>query len=136
MKDFFKRLMQIVEKEGFKNINDFALNGLKYDSSSKLSRLKDEKNKPSVEILEDIANKFENVDLHFLITGSVKYSNNDDNNILSENSSSYTLLKKSDLIESKNETISALKQLNNELINDKEFLKNLINNRLGKANAS
>ena len=58
MQTFFKRLLQIVEFQGFKNINDFALNGLKYESSSKLNRLKDEKNKPSVEILLDIANYF------------------------------------------------------------------------------
>ena len=72
MQTFFKRLLHILENEGFKNLNDFALNGLKYDSSSKLNRLKDDKNKPSVEILMDIANKFENINLHWLITGKGK----------------------------------------------------------------
>jgi hypothetical protein len=70
MQTFFKRLLIIVENQGFKNLNDFALNGLKYESSSKLNRLKDEKNKPSIEILTDIANKFQNINLHWLITGS------------------------------------------------------------------
>ena len=69
MQTFFKRLLQIVEFQEFKNINDFALNGLKYESSSKLNRLKDEKNKPSVEILLDIANKFPSINIHWLITG-------------------------------------------------------------------
>lgn len=69
MPTFFKRLLQVIEYQGFKNINDFALNGLKYDSSSKLSRLKDEKNNPSVEILIDIANQFPDICLHWLITG-------------------------------------------------------------------
>jgi hypothetical protein len=70
MQTFFKRLLQVIEFQEFKNINDFALNGLKYDSSSKLNRLKDEKNKPSVEILLDIANYFPNINIHWLITGN------------------------------------------------------------------
>lgn len=69
MNTFFKRLLLIIENQGFKNLNDFALNGLQYDSSSKLNRLKDEKKKPSVEILEDISNKFQTIDLHWLLTG-------------------------------------------------------------------
>ena len=69
MQTFFKRLLHIVEFQGFKNINDFALNGLKYDSSSKLNRLKDDKNKPSVEIILDIANQFPDVNIHWLLTG-------------------------------------------------------------------
>ena len=70
MSTFFKRLMQVIENKEFKNLNDFALNGLKYDSSSKLNRLKDVNKKPSVDILEDIANKFQDVNLHWLITGT------------------------------------------------------------------
>lgn len=70
MQTFFKRLLQVIEFQEFKNINDFALNGLKYDSSSKLNRLKDEKNKPSVEILLDIANYFPKINIHWLITGN------------------------------------------------------------------
>ncbi|MBF01675.1 MAG: hypothetical protein CMP76_00100 [Flavobacterium sp.] len=79
MQTFFKRLLHIVEFQGFKNINDFALNGLKYDSSSKLNRLKDEKNKPSVEIILDIANQFPDVNMHWLLTGkgNVLLSQND-----------------------------------------------------------
>jgi len=69
MNTFFKRLLQLVDNKGFKNLNDFALNGLKYDSSSKLNRLKDENKKPSVEIIEDIANKFQDLNLRWLILG-------------------------------------------------------------------
>jgi hypothetical protein len=69
MQTFFKRLLHIVEFQGFKNINDFALNGLKYESSSKLNRLKDDTNKPSVDILLDIAKRFNNIDTHWLLTG-------------------------------------------------------------------
>ena len=69
MTTFFKRLLQIIEYQGFKNLNDFALNGLKYDSSSKLNRLKKENTSPSVEILLDISNKFQNINLDWLLTG-------------------------------------------------------------------
>lgn len=73
MQTFFKRLLHIVESQGFKNINDFALNGLKYESSSKLNRLKDDKNKPSVEILLDISKRFEDINIHWLLTGDDSY---------------------------------------------------------------
>lgn len=73
MQTFFKRLLHIVEFQGFKNINDFALNGLKYESSSKLNRLKDDTNKPSVDILLDIAKRFNNIDIHWLLTGEGEF---------------------------------------------------------------
>ncbi|MCF3111362.1 hypothetical protein LL912_21425 [Niabella sp. CC-SYL272] len=64
---FFERLEQFSAAEGFKSINDFAINGLKYKSSQKLNRLRDGKNKPSLEIIEDIKNRFANADLNWLI---------------------------------------------------------------------
>ncbi|WP_130735447.1 hypothetical protein [Flavobacterium sp. J27] len=82
MQDFFKRLLQVVNYQGFKNINDFALNGLKYDSSSKLNRLRDEKNKPSVEILLDIAHNFPKVNIHWLITGKGSMLLTKDDNLI------------------------------------------------------
>lgn len=69
MQVFFKRLLYIIEFQGFKSTNDFALNGLKYNSASKLNRLRDEKNKPSVEIILDIATNFPNINTHWLLTG-------------------------------------------------------------------
>ncbi|WP_018629702.1 hypothetical protein [Niabella aurantiaca] len=64
---FFERLEEFSTLEGFKSINDFAINGLKYRSSQKLNRLRDGKNKPSLEIIEDIKNKFANANLNWLI---------------------------------------------------------------------
>lgn len=73
--NFFERLMQVAKNKGFKSINDFAINGLKYKASEKLNRLKDSNNNPSVDILLDISNKFEDVDLHWLLTGKKENSN-------------------------------------------------------------
>lgn len=123
MQTFFKRLLQIVEFQRFKNINDFALNGLKYDSSSKLNRLKDEKNKPSVEILLDIANYFPNINTHWLITGKGEMLLSDNESLAStlkepnetyklENSQqlyeNYTVLKEN--IQLKDDVIKSLKE--------------------------
>lgn len=123
MQTFFKRLLHIIDYQGFKNINDFALNGLKYESSSKLNRLKDEKNKPSVEILLDIATNFPNINTHWLITGkgemlltpneslnaTLKEPNEvykvDNNQQLSEN---YSVLKENILL--KDDVIKSLKE--------------------------
>jgi hypothetical protein len=66
---FFERILQIAEYHGYKNGNDFARNGLGYASSEKINRLRDKNNKPSVDILLDIANKFDDINLHWLITG-------------------------------------------------------------------
>ncbi len=68
----FERITKIASDHGYKTLNDFALNGLKYQSSQKLNRLKDPNNSPSVEILTDISNKFEDVSLDWLITGKEK----------------------------------------------------------------
>jgi hypothetical protein len=133
MNTFFKRLIQVTEKEGFKNLNDFALNGLKYDSSSKLNRLKDENKKPSVEILEDIANKFQNINLHWLVTGKGE---------IEINSKSYgfneTILNLSEpgqineVVTAQKKTITILEREVDDLRSDKDFLKNVIESKLGK----
>lgn len=69
MSEFYKRLLQLSEYKGFKSVNKFALDGLNYSSSEKLNRLKKENNNPSFEIILDISNKFEDVNLNWLITG-------------------------------------------------------------------
>ncbi len=66
---FFERISEVLISKGFKNLNDFAINGLGYSSSEKLNRLKDASKKPSVDILIDIANKFEDLDAGWLLTG-------------------------------------------------------------------
>jgi len=66
----FERILQIIEYYNIKSVNSFAKEHLGYDSSEKIARLKDENKRPSVDILEDISNKFVEIDLNWLITGS------------------------------------------------------------------
>lgn len=74
--NIFERITEIAENKGFRSINDFALNGLGSKSSEKINRLKDPKKKPSYEIVNDISNKFEDVDVRWLVTGDEKKHNN------------------------------------------------------------
>lgn len=67
--NFFDRILQIIDYYDIKNVNSFAKNYLKYDSSEKINRLKKENSNPSVEILKDISNKFEDVSVEWLLTG-------------------------------------------------------------------
>lgn len=66
---FFERILQIVEYKGFNSINDFALRGLGYKASEKINRLKDENNSPSIDIIIDITNQFEEINPKWLISG-------------------------------------------------------------------
>lgn len=66
---FFERILQIIEYYGIKSVNSFACDFLKYESSEKINRLKKENANPSYEILLDISNKFEDIDMNWLITG-------------------------------------------------------------------
>lgn len=70
--NIFERIIQVSNLKGFKSINDFALNGLRYKSSEKLNRLKKEGAKPSFDIIEDITNMFEDIDANWLISGKGK----------------------------------------------------------------
>lgn len=109
MNDFFKRVLQLSENKGFKNISDFAKNGLQYASSEKINRLKKENNKPSFEILLDISNKFDDVNLNWLITGRGKPFIDDDSlHKVGEQNSAYVNSKDLDLIKSKDKIIELL----------------------------
>ena len=67
--NFFERLQQFIINQGFKNTNEFAKH-LGWKSPEKLYRLERKENaKPSYDIIKDISNKFENIDLRWLITG-------------------------------------------------------------------
>ncbi|MFK5951252.1 MAG: hypothetical protein QM500_21050 [Methylococcales bacterium] len=66
---YFERIMQIADFYGYKNPNDFAKNALGYSSPEKINRLKDENKKPSIDILLDISNKFEEISMDWLLTG-------------------------------------------------------------------
>lgn len=62
MKDIsniFERITQLYTHFGYSSVNDFAVNGLGYKASEKINRLKDPKNKPSIDIILDVSNKFE-----------------------------------------------------------------------------
>nr|DAX59644.1 MAG TPA: resistance to inhibitors of cholinesterase-like protein [Caudoviricetes sp.] len=69
MTNFFERIMQIANYEGYKNPLDFAKKGLGWQSSEKINRLKDSNKKPSVDILLEISHKFENINSEWLLTG-------------------------------------------------------------------
>ncbi|WP_435624506.1 hypothetical protein [Flagellimonas sp.] len=68
MSDILDRIMEIARNNGYSTVNKFALEGLGWKSSQKLQRLKDPNASPSVDMLLEIANKFE-VDLNYLILG-------------------------------------------------------------------
>lgn len=67
---FFERIMQIIDYYNISNINEFAKEYLGYSSSEKINRLKKEGNNPSYDILLDISNKFENINMNWLLTGN------------------------------------------------------------------
>lgn len=70
--NFFERILQLIDYYQIKSVNSFACDHLKYDSSEKINRLKKENTNPSFEILLDISNKFESIDMNWLITGKGK----------------------------------------------------------------
>lgn len=132
MQTFFKRLLHVVENQGFKNLNDFALNGLKYDSSSKLSRLKDESKSPSVEILLDISNKFGEINLHWLLTGIGEISlpgSPNAQNVVNEPILGYQISPEA-LLKERESRINDLLQTVADLRKDKELLTSIIEGRL------
>ena len=61
--------MEVAVIKGIKNVPDLAI-ALGYDSPEKLYRLKRKPEaKPSYDILEDLTNKFEDLNIRYLITG-------------------------------------------------------------------
>lgn len=89
---FFERIMQIINYYGIKNVNAFSKAYLGYNSPEKINRLKKEENKPSFDILVDIANKFDEINLDWLITGKgkmLKLSEKDKTFLASEEAAVY-----------------------------------------------
>lgn len=66
--NFFERTLRISSFYGYSGIPELA-KALGYSSPEKLYRLKKENAKPSVDILQDLSNKFEDLDLNWYITG-------------------------------------------------------------------
>ncbi|MBA0884944.1 hypothetical protein [Flavobacterium undicola] len=127
MQTFYKRLIQLIDAKGFKNLNDFALKGLKYDSSSKLNRLKDENKKPSFEILEDIANKFEDLDLRWFLLGKGEMFRGTETQV----EKGTDLLLKIQLLEEQNELLRETKEQSQEIIALYKEKINRLENLLG-----
>ena len=67
--NIFERIEWICREYGYKSINDFARNALGYSASEKINRLKDGKNKPGIDIIVDISNKFEELNIDWLLFG-------------------------------------------------------------------
>ena len=67
--NFFDRTLRLSVFYGFSGISDLA-KALGYASPEKLYRLKKENAKPSVDILQDLSNKFEDLNLNWYITGN------------------------------------------------------------------
>lgn len=66
--NFFERTLRISSFYGLSGIPELA-KALGYNSPEKFYRLKKENAKPSVDILQDLSNKFEDLDLNWYITG-------------------------------------------------------------------
>ena len=84
--NFFERILQIIDTYGIKNVNSFAKDYLGYHSSEKINRLKKKNTNPSFEIIRDISNKFESLNVRWLVTGkgSVMSSPQNNNNIMTD----------------------------------------------------
>jgi|SRR5690606_10397014 len=103
----FEKISKIAEHYGFKSINDFALNGLGYKSSEKINRLKDPTKKPSVDILLDITNKFESINLNWLLNDIGEMLINDRDTEITP-CEKFNWVDKNDLIEIKSKSIPFL----------------------------
>lgn len=79
MTNFFDRFLQIADYKGYKNPSDFAKNGLGWTSSEKINRLKDNSKKPSVDILIEISNKFDDINPEWLLLGKGEMKKNTGN---------------------------------------------------------
>ena len=80
--NFFERISQIIDYYDIKSVKSFACDYLGYDSSEKINRLKDQNKYPSYTILNDISNKFENVNAKWLLTGKGNMLKNDNSELI------------------------------------------------------
>lgn len=95
--DFFDRMNIIMKYHGIKNLNTLATKHLGYKSAEKLNRVRREESLPSIDIIVDIAKKFNEFSLDWLILGEGKifksqkvYSNDEtDLDISKENNITY-----------------------------------------------
>lgn len=67
--NIFDRILQIVDSYGLKNVNELA-DVLGYSSAEKLYRLNRKPDaKPSFEIIEDLSNKFDDLNIKWFVSG-------------------------------------------------------------------
>lgn len=64
----FERLMFLAKSKGYKGIPELAIS-LGYSSPEKLYRLKKEGSKPSIDIINDLSNLFEDLNLKWFLNG-------------------------------------------------------------------
>lgn len=86
--NFFEKILQVIDYYGIKNVSELA-DILGYSSSEKLNRLKKEGAKPSMDILQDISNKFDEIDANWLLTGNGEMLKTVNSNVVSEPSVKY-----------------------------------------------
>lgn len=67
--NIFERIKEVSKMYGYSSINKFALDGLGFNSSEKINRLKDPAKKPSFDLITSINDKFPEVDMNWLIGG-------------------------------------------------------------------
>lgn len=77
--EYYKRIEKVSEHLGYKSINSFSKEGLAYSSAEKINRLKKEGSKPSIDILLDITNKFDQINPSWLLSGKGEMLNKESN---------------------------------------------------------
>jgi len=141
--DFSSRLQQVFDNHKLNSLT-FS-NKVGYKSSEKISRLlRDEKNKPSFEILVDISNEFENLDMRWLLTGkgemhinNEQSTNNTDNQTVKSELINDSLKNveiedlKKQLVELRGQ-IDELKSDKEDLKRDKKYLQDVIKDLKGQ----
>lgn len=127
--DLFERIMEIIRYYKIKNISEFSKKYLGYESPEKINRLKKGDRFPSFEILSNIANKFEEIDMSWFITGKGKMLKTSTKNedIAFENFEKYmdTTIKE---VEFLREQLTNLQQENSDLIS---IIKKQVNSSKG-----
>lgn len=77
--EYYTRIKEIAEYFGFRSVNEFAIKGLNYTSSEKINRLKKKNTKPSIDIIINISDKFENINSYWILTGEGTMLKNEQN---------------------------------------------------------
>lgn len=118
--NFFERLSQIIDYYNIGNVNKLAKDYLNYNSSEKLNRLKDASKNPSLNIIVDISNRFEEINLVWLVKGEGSMLKHENSNNVEEPITNYG--------EDKKELILQLKLANEKIA----FLEKFIDEKIDK----